>query len=579
MISLREPAGDEVRRAIRQCGEDLTSVRERHLILRGIVRRARLLVGADMAYLSINDLTAGETYIAYSEGIKTGEYRNIRMQLGTGVLGAVAAGNRPVQTAAYLSDPEMNHLPEIDEIVRLEGVEAILGVPVRNAGRVVAALLVAHRESARFSDTTIEALTDIATCAGVAFEQIRLNRELNSVQAEVLSTQSTTRRRHHELESLLRLDDRLTSALIASTGLPGLVDVLVEAAGGPVGVYSPSGEFLSGIEVIDGKELCSPELSLKIAVSQRTQGATVTDGADGALLLMAAAAGEEHIATLVGAESPSMRAGLGRAAVFVTTVLLFERSLAEADSRAQAELIEDLIVADERGRQALLNRLAALGVDGTRGLTIAVCQIDGDVRNSATQSALREALSATPAVISPHVGHVCIVTAADAEPPQGDLGSRVHRALRRHGAHARIGTATASAIGDVAAAHREAEAVVNALHALGREHGHADALGLGIAGMLTANRDVRWVDSLITRVLGPVLEYDARNHTQLCFTAWQYLEHGGRLADVSRRLHVHANTVRQRADRLDSLLGDTWRRPPDSADVHFALRLWRLRQP
>ncbi len=578
MKALREPASDEVRRVIRQCGEDLTSVRERHVILRGIVRRARLLVGTDMAYLSINDLADGETYIAYSEGIETGEYRNIRMPLGTGVLGAVAAGNRPVQTSAYLSDPEMNHLPEIDEIVRLEGVEAILGVPVRNAGRVVAALLVAHRESARFSDTTIEALSDIATCAGVAFEQIRLNRELNAVQAEVLSTQSTTRRRHHELESLLRLDDRLTSALIASTGLPGLVDVLVETAGGPVGVYSPSGEFLGGTELIDGRILRSPELSVKVAVSQRTQGATVADGADGALLLMAAAAGEEHIATLVGAETPSMRAALGRAAVFVTTVLLFERSIAEADSRAQAELIEDLIVADERGRQALLNRLKALGVDGERGLTIAVCQADGDVRNPATQSALREALSATPAVISPHAGHVCIVTAAHAE-PQGQLGGRVHRALLRRGAHARIGTATASFIGDVATAHREAEAVVDALRALGREHGHADALGLGIAGMLTANRDARWVDSLIARVLGPVLEYDVRNHTQLCFTAWQYLEHGGRLADVSRILHVHANTVRQRADRLDTLLGETWRRPPDSVDVHFALRLWRLRQP
>ena len=571
MVELREPTTDDVRRFVRECGEDLTSVRERHVILQGIVRRARSLLGTDMAYLSVNDLGAGETYIEFTDGVETPAYRTIRMPLGTGVLGAVAAGNRPVQTASYLADREMYHLPDIDEVVRGEGVQAILGVPIRSGGRVLAALMVAHRTQVHFSDGMVAALSDVATQAGVAFEQIRLSRELAEVKAEMTTTRSTTQRRHYELESLLRLDDRLTSALIASTGLPGIVDVVVEASGGPVGVYAPSGELLAGIEMVDGELLRSAELRTLVAASRRTQGAASHES----LLLMAAAAGDEHVATLVAPDAPATRDVLARAAVFVTTARLFERSLAEASNREQAELVVDLIAARDRDRPALLARLAARGIDGAGGVALHVCRVRGDLRASTAQTGVREGLAGTPAVVSVHEGHLCVVTSAAAE----GAGKRIHRALLTRKVRALVGSAAAPAIGDVGAAHDEAEAVVDALAALGRDDGSADALDLGIAGMLSGARDEQWVDALVRRMLGPCLDYDARHGTSLCLTAWQYLESGGRLATVAERLHVHPNTVRQRAERLDTLLGDDWRRPPRSVDVHFALRLWRLRQP
>lgn len=579
MIELREPKADEVRRVVREFGEDLTSVRERNVILRGIVRRTRSLIGTDMAYLSVNDLAAGETHIEYSDGVTTSAYRDIRMPLGTGVLGAVAAGNRPVQTNSYLPDPELNHLPEIDEIVRAEGVRAILGVPIRIGGRVVAALMVAHREEVHFSETVVAALSDLAAQAGVAFEQTRLNRELTTLKAEVTTTRSIRQRRHDELETLLRLDDRLTSALIASTGLQGLVDVIVEASGGPVGVYAPSGELLAGTGLIEGERLCSAELHIKIAASQRSQGAAAVALEGGSLLLMAAAAGDEHIATLVAPESSSTRAVIGRAAVFVATLRLFERSLVEANNRAQTELIDDLIAAGDRDHPALLARLASHGVDGKSGLRLHVCVVPGDPRAAEVVSGVRAGVAETPAIVSVHSGHLCVVTSAHPEPHAPGVGERIHCALLARGFHALVGTAAAAGIGEAGAAHQEAAVVVDALRSLGHADGAADTLGLGLAGMMAGARDARWVDRLIVRVLGPVLEYDDRNRTRLCLTAWHYLENGGRLAATAEQLHVHVNTVRQRADRLDTLLGESWRRAPRSVDVHFALRLWMLRRP
>lgn len=72
----------------------MASVRDRVVVLKAILRRTRRLLDTDMSYMSLNDLTAGETYIHLTDGVQTEAYRTIRMPLGTGVLGAVAAGAR-----------------------------------------------------------------------------------------------------------------------------------------------------------------------------------------------------------------------------------------------------------------------------------------------------------------------------------------------------------------------------------------------------------------------------------------------------------------------------------------------------
>jgi hypothetical protein len=45
---------------------------------------------------------------------------------------------------------------------------------------------------------------------------------------------------------------------------------------------------------------------------------------------------------------------------------------------------------------------------------------------------------------------------------------------------------------------------------------------------------------------------------------------------TSEHLDIHPNTVRQRLDRIDRLLGVEWRRGPRSVDTHVALRCWQL---
>jgi len=88
----------------------------------------------------------------------------------------------------------------------------------------------------------------------------------------------------------------------------------------------------------------------------------------------------------------------------------------------------------------------------------------------------------------------------------------------------------------------------------------------------------RDIDGYVHRVLGPVLDYDARRGTVLRQTLEAYFGAGASPARAAEVLHVHVNTVAQRLERLGSLLGAGWQQPERALELQLALRLYRLRR-
>ena len=80
-------------------------------------------------------------------------------------------------------------------------------------------------------------------------------------------------------------------------------------------------------------------------------------------------------------------------------------------------------------------------------------------------------------------------------------------------------------------------------------------------------------------VLGPVLDYDAERGTALMRTLQTYFAQGSNLSRTGAALHVHANTVTQRLDRVTQLLGAGWNEPERLLEVQLALRLADLLRP
>jgi len=69
---------------------------------------------------------------------------------------------------------------------------------------------------------------------------------------------------------------------------------------------------------------------------------------------------------------------------------------------------------------------------------------------------------------------------------------------------------------------------------------------------------------------------DSRRGETLLRTALAYLDVNGATAEAASRLAIHPNTVRQRLEQIDSLMGAGWREGSRRLDIHVALRLWQL---
>ena len=116
-----------------------------------------------------------------------------------------------------------------------------------------------------------------------------------------------------------------------------------------------------------------------------------------------------------------------------------------------------------------------------------------------------------------------------------------------------------TSVEDVPARTADARRTTAALLALGRAGTGGSAQSLGFAGLVSGSAPD--VGAYVARVLGPVLDYDRTRGTDLLGTLEAYFAAGGSPRHAATQLHVHANTVAQRLERIGSLLGTDWQRP------------------
>ncbi|MBB1030233.1 PucR family transcriptional regulator, partial [Dietzia sp. SLG310A2-38A2] len=115
------------------------------------------------------------------------------------------------------------------------------------------------------------------------------------------------------------------------------------------------------------------------------------------------------------------------------------------------------------------------------------------------------------------------------------------------------------------------------LVALGRAGEGAATEELGLYGLLFSEVDRGDVTQFIERNLGPIRSYDRDRGTALLETLSAWFAADASPSGTADRLYVHVNTVYQRLDRLDSVLGAGWRRGDSAMELRLALRMWELR--
>lgn len=575
---------------------DLAGLRDLDAVLRAIVHRARTLLGADVSYLTLDDPARGDTFMRITDGSVAASFQSLRLPAGAGLGGLVAVTGTPYSTANYGQDPRFAHTTEIDHGVHDEGLVAILGVPLRLGPAVIGVLFAANRTERPFAREEVALLGSLAAHAAIAIDTARLLADTQEALAFLSAANRTIQEHSASVERAAAAHDRMTALVLRGGGVEDLAADLVEVLAGAVLVLDASGRPLATAKT-SGDPPATDEVEVGEAVAaSRGEGRAVRRGD---LHIAAVVAGADDLGALVFRPAHDLAGAdlriLERAAQVTALLLLFRRTVAEAEGQVRGELLDDLISRPVRDDEALRSRTRRLGVDldsphvvvvvaldtpgGSGGLSGADPGASFGVESGVRQRALSWARSfagGRGGLAAAHGPRVALMLSGEdagdaARQVARELGRALHRPVTVGGAGPAVGAAA------VAGAYREADSCATALIALGRAGDGAGGSELGYVGLLLGDR--HGVGDFVADRLGAVLDYDGRRGTALVKTLEAYFGAGGSLARAAEALHVHVNTVTQRLERIAQLLGADWHDPGRALDLQLALRLHRLRRP
>ncbi|MEV4648601.1 GAF domain-containing protein [Saccharopolyspora sp. NPDC049357] len=552
--------------ALFDSASDLAGVRDLNAVLRSIVHRARMLLAADIAYLSLNDETRDETYMRVTDGSISARFQQVRLGMGEGLGGLVAQTARPYATADYAADSRFAHTTPIDAAVDEEGLVAILGVPLSLNDEVIGVLFAAFRTAHDFSRDEVALLASLADHAAIAIDTARLIEETRKAVDELNEANETIRKHNEAMQHSEHAHDRLTDLVLRGEDITEVAAAVATMFSGGLVVHDADGNELARVGTAP-----LPQPHEAVTASRKAGRAVAHENH----WVYAVLAGPELLGSMVLTRCPALsdvdRRVFERAGVVTALLLLLQRSTAEAENKVGGELVADLLTAPQRDPAGLVVRARRLGVELTSPHSVLVAHAEGVPRERLATAVAWNARAAG-GVAGALEDQVALLP--NTEP--GKAAKAFARGLTDSlGARVTVGAAgPASGPQALAQTYTEARRCVRALLALDRHGDGAAMADLGFLGMVLGERaDAR---RYIRSVLGPVLDYDAQRGTELIETLEAYFASHMNLNRTKDRLQIHVNTVSQRLERIGTLLGDGWQEPDGSLEVQLALRLNKI---
>lgn len=325
---------------------ELSTEKEPEVVLEAIVRRARTLIGTDLAYLTLYDPEAGDTFMKVTDGSVSADFQSLRLSLGDGLGGLVASTRKPYWTADYPADERFSHTYEIDHGVGDEGIIAICGTPLIVESNFVGVLFAANRSPRPFSRSEVVLLGDLAAFAALAIVQTRALADAQTAFAALTEAHETVRQQATGVARAAAAHDRFASVVLEGGGVADVTRALVDLLGGWAVLFDGTGERRSTLgpaPAPDGDR--DALLSLPVVDRARHEAGRLVE--EDGVHAIGVIASHEELGTLVvgapGALEEADQRTVERAAVVTALVLLFERQADDARQTARNRLLADLL--------------------------------------------------------------------------------------------------------------------------------------------------------------------------------------------------------------------------------------------
>jgi serine phosphatase RsbU (regulator of sigma subunit) len=149
-----------------------------HALLAEVLERTRAILQADTAAVLLLDPSAGQLLATAAAGLEEEVRQGVRIPLGRGFAGRIAAEGRPV-----ILD-HVDHSTVLNPILLRKGIRALMGVPLIAAGKVIGVLHVGSLRDRVFTSDDLELLELAADRAAAAVASLMAQE--NRIAAEAL---------------------------------------------------------------------------------------------------------------------------------------------------------------------------------------------------------------------------------------------------------------------------------------------------------------------------------------------------------------------------------------------------------
>jgi sugar diacid utilization regulator/GAF domain-containing protein len=548
-------------------------------LLHAIARRARHLLSMDMAYITIADEEHGCVQVRAVDGHTSGLSVGLCLPADDGITAVCPVTTAPFATPDLPADDQVELDPAFEEMVRVEGLHALIAVPLScgdhsgdHAPR--GRLYVAGRKVHHFTADERSLLGSLGILAAIYLETTHLRLAADARAAELETRLAQATRTAERFREQCELQTSLVDMLVSDGDLRTLVARAAASFDGRVTVYTAAGDVL--VTAGDGRDDADDDTAaLAIAVEMLTQDPASAGGGRWVTPLCAA---RDYIGALVlsapGDLSPAARDRLRLYAQVASLFVRRDKLTSGHDGEMRDRLLDDALSDERRVPRLLTERARRIGLDLSRPYLMVVARPDSGILGRANTwgAAYARRMGGLRSCRNGHL--ILLLPGSDAGAVARDVAAAMAADLGKAVSTGAAGPLTGAE--SVQRGYREAIRCLDAVTALGVEGGAGSARELGFVGALvSADHDVA---GFIRAALGPVLDYDRERFTDLVPTLQAYFDAGGSPTYAAERLHVHTNTVTRRLDRIKDLLGPDWQKPAQALEIQLALRLLRVRE-
>lgn len=562
--------------ALVSSARELAAERDGEVLLEKIVDRAHQMMGSDLTYLSEYDARTRELFVRRTIGSVSSDFQALRVPPGKGLASMVVEQRSGTSVLRYPEFEAGRHEAGIDAAVAAEGIVSMLGVPMLADDEVLGVLFVATREEHVFPAEDTALLTALANHGSVVLQTARTLRSLQ--RAEDDSRRALSRLTEHliQRDRAHAVHRKLVEAVLTGGDFSTVAATLSEELARPVALRDRAGNSLaeagSGLAEVgvrqDHETLQAVRRSAESGRLIDLEGDGPVDG------VVAFAAGERHLGTVFlgrgGFPLSDVDARtVERAAQVCALLLLSQEAVAEAEYRVHSELIADLLSADAERRQDALARGRQRGVDAADFTSLLALSVPAGQRSRAVRQAVT--LAPAPSLGGEHQGLVVIL----GRPGLENRAEEIRRGVAHHIDGEVLGVIPPQ--GELGSQFPLVKKTVRLLEALKVSDVLAETSDY-IPYAAVFDADAPAMAHFLHRTLGEVKRYDAERGTELLRTLRAFVHQGASPTQAARALNFHVNTILQRLERLERLLGSGWRDDENYFRISLAVRMDELRE-